>query len=43
MASTFALILTLATLITGIFGIDRFKLKTSPQAKLKRLQELTQK
>lgn len=43
MANTFALILTLATIITGVFwGIERFKLKPARKAKLKRLQEMTQ-
>lgn len=43
MANTFALILTLATLITGGFWfIERFKLRPARKAKLKRIQELTQ-
>ncbi|MBP6122594.1 MULTISPECIES: signal peptidase I [Providencia] len=42
MANTFALLLTLATLITGIIWcLDKFKFAPARKAKLKKLQEMT--
>ncbi|BBG59438.1 MULTISPECIES: signal peptidase I [Providencia] len=42
MANTFALILTLATLVTGIIWcLDKFKLAPARKAKLKKLREVT--
>ena len=42
MANTFALLLTLATLITGvIWCLDKFKFAPARKAKLKKLQEMT--
>lgn len=42
MANTFALILTLATLFTGIIWcLDRFKFAPARKRKLKKLEEMT--